>query len=57
MRANTSVPAFDVGSWRSRDPLLRCAKRIALFDFFDERAEAGSLGREEQNEAQAKGTA
>ena len=28
-----------------------------LFNFFDECAEAGSLGRKEQNEAQAKGTA
>ena len=28
-----------------------------LLNFFDECAEAGSLGREEQNEAQAKGTA
>jgi hypothetical protein len=28
-----------------------------LFDFFDERAQAGSLGREEQHEAQAKGMA
>ena len=28
-----------------------------LFYVFDEGAEAGSLGREEQNKAQAKGTA
>jgi hypothetical protein len=28
-----------------------------LFDCFDECPEAGSLGREEQNEAQAKGMA
>ena len=28
-----------------------------LFDFFDERAQAGSLGWKEQHEAQAKGMA
>ena len=37
--------------------LLDRVEGITLFDFFDECAEAGSLGGEEQNEAQAKGTA
>jgi hypothetical protein len=36
---------------------LRRPKGATLFDFFDDCAEAGSFGWEEQKEAQAKGTA
>ena len=36
---------------------LRRVEGITLFDFFDECAEAGSLGRKEQKEDQAKITA
>ena len=48
---------LDVRRWSPETKLLKGVEERTLFDLFDECAEVGSLGRKEQNEAEAKGAA